>query len=488
MKKYFLLLLFLLALSNDSWAQILNIDDTQILNDNPYEVKVYFTSSKILKKEDIQLTYGNQKLNFDFQSKSENLSNNSRAFCILVETTGFTHFEPIKNFKNAIHQILAWLNEQDKVALCSFSEANLNQGTSLKILSKEFTEDKNNIKKLTSQLVTKIDTNAKSDIYKSIYEALDWMAEQKDLPQQKYLIVFSAGINHSLSSINREDCENKSIKLDIPIYSVIHKTWTAYSGDNFKLLSDNTHGRFKFVSKDKEISEFLSAALNLQKQESVLAYHYELVFFPDKVQSGLNSFEIQAADEKIQGEFIIEKKMNTQFETILFITAGLGIILIGVGLFMKAKKKDEDTTKTPSFIPETPTISKINPTSNTSEIKSNLMNTVVNTSIIPDIQRTAIASANIPTLKIVSMGGIQNFPIQKLPLLIGRDPSNHIIIQDNSVSKTHAKLYFDNGYFYLEDLDSTNGLVVNGQKISKVQLKENEKVYLGNATIELYLA
>ncbi len=467
-------------------SQNFNIEYSDVLNDNPYKIKVDFTGNKIIKKEDIKVQYAEKDLDFEFQSHDVNASK-GRVFCILVETTGFTHAGPIKNFKNAIPQLLDLLNPEDKVALCSFSEATPDKGTSLKILSKEFVEDKTIIKNLTNKLVTKIDTNAQADIYKSIYEALDWMNEQKDLPEQKYLIVFTAGINQSLSTIRREDCENKSTSLNIPIYSVVHKTWTAYSGDNFKLLSDNTKGRFKFVDKPQTITEFLSAALNLEVEKSVLSYKYQIIFQPEKVQSGMNTFDLIIQDEIVKGEFIIEKKMDTQFETILFIAAGIGVLLIGIGFFMKSKKEEVNQPAKPLSTPIS--YSNIPQTPPKSEIKQpNLANTIVNTPPIAEVQKTAIASSNIPTLKIVSVNGTQIHRIEKLPLTIGRESYNDVVIQDNSVSKKHAELYFDNGFFYLLDLDSTNGLVVNGQKIAKVQLKENEKVYLGNATLELYLA
>ncbi len=466
-------------------AQNFNIENCEVLNDNPYKIKVDFTGNKLIKKEEIKVQHGDKELDFEFQFDDSN-SPKGRVFCFLVETTGFSYGEPIKNFKNAISQFLDLLNPEDKVALCSFHEATLDKGTSLKILSKEFIEDKTTIKNLTNKLVAKIDTNAQSDIYKSIYEVLDWMSEQKDLPEEKYLILLSAGINQSQSAIKREDCEKKSISLNIPIYSVINKTWTAYSGDNFKLLSDNSKGKFMFVDKSQSITEFLSAAFNLDADKSILSYKYKIIFQPENVQSGMNTFDLVIQDEKVKGEFIIEKKMNTHFETILFLAAGVGVLLIGIGFFMKGKKEDNPSSK-PSSTPVSH--SNMTQTPPKSEIKqSNLANTIVNTPPIVEVQKTAIASSNIPTLRIVSVNGTQNHRIEKLPLTIGREAYNDVVIQDNSVSKKHAELYFENGFFYLLDLDSTNGLVVNGQKITKLQLKENEKVFLGNATIELYLA
>jgi hypothetical protein len=235
------------------------------------------------------------------------------------------------------------------------------------------------------------------------------------------------------------------------------------------------------VELEERLERQLEKGFNINNQKSILDYKYQITFEPENVQSGINIFELEIKGEKLQGEFIIEKKMDTQFETILFIIAGIGVLLIGIGFFMKNKKEKVEPS-TPVFNPSIAEVPK------ESEMKPNLSQTIVHNPIPIEIQKTAIASSNVPTLKIVSVNGIQHHRIEKLPLTLGRESYNDIIIQDNSVSKKHAELVFENGYFYLIDLDSTNGLIVNGQKFSKIQLKENEKVYLGNATLELYLA
>ncbi len=43
---------------------------------------------------------------------------------------------------------------------------------------------------------------------------------------------------------------------------------------------------------------------------------------------------------------------------------------------------------------------------------------------------------------------------------IGRDPENVIVIPDPYVSRRHARIYFENGKLYIEDLGSTNGTYI----------------------------
>ncbi len=59
---------------------------------------------------------------------------------------------------------------------------------------------------------------------------------------------------------------------------------------------------------------------------------------------------------------------------------------------------------------------------------------------------------------------------------IGRMKSNSIVIDDSSVSLMHAKITRKNGDYYLKDLNSTNGTIVNGQPVGEAKLKDLDRV------------
>lgn len=58
------------------------------------------------------------------------------------------------------------------------------------------------------------------------------------------------------------------------------------------------------------------------------------------------------------------------------------------------------------------------------------------------------------------------YPIIKDEIVIGRDPGCEVLINDAEVSRHHAMIRLQGGGFMLEDLGSTNGTVVNGQKLA----------------------
>ena len=67
---------------------------------------------------------------------------------------------------------------------------------------------------------------------------------------------------------------------------------------------------------------------------------------------------------------------------------------------------------------------------------------------------------------------------------IGRQPDNVLRIDNPAVSGHHAKVYSEGDHYVIEDSESFNGTYVNGQRISKVILKDGDNVTIGKHTIE----
>jgi hypothetical protein len=76
-----------------------------------------------------------------------------------------------------------------------------------------------------------------------------------------------------------------------------------------------------------------------------------------------------------------------------------------------------------------------------------------------------------------------------LPVItIGRDVTNSIIIGDAEVSRKHSRLTSQSGSYLIEDLGSTNGTMVNGQRLLGPHLlRPGEIIVLGeNISLEFY--
>ena len=79
------------------------------------------------------------------------------------------------------------------------------------------------------------------------------------------------------------------------------------------------------------------------------------------------------------------------------------------------------------------------------------------------------------------------FPLEGDQLIIGRDAVNAVAINDAEVSRKHSRLTFQGGKYVIEDLGSTNGTFVNGQRlVSSTVLKPGDVVSLGEQIVLVY--
>ncbi len=73
---------------------------------------------------------------------------------------------------------------------------------------------------------------------------------------------------------------------------------------------------------------------------------------------------------------------------------------------------------------------------------------------------------------------IKEYLLEKERMTIGRKPHNDIQLDDNTVSGEHAAfLALQN--IYIEDLGSTNGTLLNGERVKKRMLNHNDIIKIG---------
>lgn len=82
---------------------------------------------------------------------------------------------------------------------------------------------------------------------------------------------------------------------------------------------------------------------------------------------------------------------------------------------------------------------------------------------------------------ILSMDGVvvQEYALGKERMTIGRKPHNDIVIDNLAVSGEHAAIVTILNDSFLEDLDSTNGVMVNGGAVKKHFLQHNDLIEIG---------
>jgi len=73
--------------------------------------------------------------------------------------------------------------------------------------------------------------------------------------------------------------------------------------------------------------------------------------------------------------------------------------------------------------------------------------------------------------------------IDKRRVVIGRSKECDISLADPNVSRRHAELRQEGAAYWAVDLDSTNGMLVNGRRLKRAKLEHGDRIVLGSTEL-----
>jgi diguanylate cyclase (GGDEF)-like protein len=97
-------------------------------------------------------------------------------------------------------------------------------------------------------------------------------------------------------------------------------------------------------------------------------------------------------------------------------------------------------------------------------------------------QLTPAKKPCVTVLTGTASGQVFNLPVGNT--VVGRAANAEIRLQDDGVSRHHARLRVEGGEVWVDDLESRNGTFVNAQKITEpVQLADGDKIQIGRSIV-----
>ncbi len=103
--------------------------------------------------------------------------------------------------------------------------------------------------------------------------------------------------------------------------------------------------------------------------------------------------------------------------------------------------------------------------------------------IEPSRPRAAPVAGNLPSLELLSASGqpVRTFVLESPIVTLGRRSGNDIPLLDLEVSRQHARIDYVPPRYYVSDLGSTNGTLLNGQPVrGRVALNDGDVIELGH--------
>jgi phosphoserine phosphatase RsbU/P len=69
--------------------------------------------------------------------------------------------------------------------------------------------------------------------------------------------------------------------------------------------------------------------------------------------------------------------------------------------------------------------------------------------------------------------------LEPLPFRIGRAPDSHLIIRDSRASRNHARIFVENGQYWIEDCESRHGTFLNEGRVARAVLRNSDRIDFG---------
>lgn len=409
-----------------------------------------------------------------------------RSVFFLIEASGNTHGKALADLKEGVSMALDNLEAKDLVNVGWFGSMDVDS-MSLQLLSEHYSIHHDQIRSdIHAKIKALRDTGHRSDLYKSILDALNYIAGQQKLPPNKLFIVLSTGRNNSTSAISSTDCVSKAREMDVPVYSITYlPSDTTYAmGMMMNRIGLRSGGKNTLARSPGEVINaltdiFFNAPLPASMQEAA----YDLIVRV-KPENGLNKARIElsypGSPRRILSVSDGNKGSLIPDDYKLYLWLSIGIlavivfIMLLINLFSKRNGSRSATAEEPG-----------------GEIKADITRAKPALRDIPAVETNTPPSSAAKTavrqpVILASIGGrTTTFPLTGPEMTIGRHESNTIVLAEQTVTGKHAVIKIQGEEISITDLGSTNGTFVNGERIRSKVIRHGDKLRVGQAELTL---
>ena len=412
------------------------------------------------------------------------------------------------------------IKEGDSYAIQSFDcnrpEYNSEEKQLLFPKTAEFTNDANAL----SDQVNQIDLNKRrfisncqknSDIYGAIYEALEEFNKRaKADGKVRSIVVFSDDFS-LVREIKEQGIIQRSKDYDIPIYGI-----TYYQNINRKYgveaICDGSYGHY-YLDKSNNINEasnqLISYCDNMEQRAS--GYTYPFTFDSPFSQDG-SSHGVQVAyNKEITGFKYDSPSMNIMEWVSANPLLAIGILVLVIFLiilimYLRKKKKKREEEQEAQRQAE---IKRMEAEQEAASLRAAQQDEEIKRMKDAERQKEELArqerikkekeaenalkleqmltKGNLPWFTFTYQGQTGSFEVNYPEFTVGREEENNYRINLPIVSRKHFQITFNDGKYTITDLQSSNGTVVNGVKITSTEIKHGDIISIGDVDLTFHI-
>ena len=498
MKKYRnvgVILLFLCNSFNLLGQQIGKIENGFNTDNFPDVSFVYHSyDPSVLEKSDIwYLKESGSNRDFSFEKLPNRIVNQPQNILILWEDmaqNGFGQYDFTKK------TLLGFFNSLDISTQDCFAISTFNRRTNTNPASKSITDGFSNDRYQLIQSIEDYQCSSqyyqdfpnRSDMYTAIREGLEQLAPLKNT---KAIIVFTSGYSMKNSGADSEvQVLLKAQQLHIPIYifQYYYRSGVAPEAEGF---AKSTFGGF-YSHKDAHAAE--TALINLYSKINTRyqGHNYKITFTSNaKRNDDVRMVNLSVKGVEIQEQLFppthtfktFAKEYPWVFVLAIIVLAG---IVTGVVLFVRKTKQDTQANRETIKQLEEQRIRDVEEARQQQIARDQKAKEEIIRKQKEEEEnrlRNLMAVKNVyPRLKCNIDSNIFTYEISKPITTLGRENSD-VILPNHKVSRKHAKIVFNGSCFEIIDDGSTNGVWVNGQKVSQTTLRSGDTIILGDVVV-----
>ena len=339
-----------------------------------------------------------------------------------------------------------------------------------------------------------------TEIYSALDEAISFLdAVNTDKP--KCIVVFSTAFSNVFNPKKDEsDVVTASKKSNIPIYSIDYRYGPKY---NFEGLAAKTHGLSRlFNSSERKRAEDTFVDFMSKVESRAMGKKYEIEFVTTHPKDGqTHRTNIEANGESGELNFTTQSPnimdwINTN-PLLAGILGGVGLLVLILIIVLIRKSSKEKERKEREARARMEQVEEENRLANEKISKQEdamrhreERERIQQEKALAEEQEAArlkvenelilnMKQDGMPRLSGEFQGVKAELLIDKPVVTIGRKESNYYHIKHNTVSGDHAEIRFSDGKYTIVDLNSSNGTLVNGRRITEHVLKHGDVVQFG---------
>jgi VWFA-related protein len=427
-------------------------------------------------------------------------------FCI--DASGTMRGAPINSIKNATIPFIEKIRSVDRIAVASYSD-------DYQLLT-DFTNQKSLLKSTIQSIEPK---GMYTSLYYGAYKSLQHLIANEDKTGKVLVLMGDGKDENPAGSYAENDVITLARDNGIPIFTIGYTNVELVYLQSLERMAESSGGTYYYAPQAKNLRDHFDKLFRQIMNINLLSY-FVVGLDGDGAEHNLSIQVKTDVDNKdLNSKFlappgrpayhnIMEPKARTKINPLFLVGIAAALVILAVVWLLLHKKAMMNRQKRAAELAKQEelerksmlramqvqaTIAKEEKEKMLSQDSKEPVSLTLHKEvkhIRPDRERTIISngydpvkpvsSSNMLRMEIMLGSGIGDiFTIDSSGATIGRDRNNQIVLPDKTVSSFHAKISFTEGYFIIEDLDSTNGVFINGNKTRVYRLEDSCSFKIG---------